>query len=65
MNLREQMEFMRKLADEYDSQAKTLTATAGIPFRDRARDCREVYESLVALDNVCRQTKHLQSAGAD
>lgn len=62
MNLREQMEFMRMLADEYETHAKASPPTASAPWIAKARTCREVYESLVVLDNVRRQTQHLQSA---
>lgn len=63
MNLREQMEFMRILADEYALKAeKSQDPVSKLSAKSYERMCREVYESLVVLDNVCRQTKHLQSA---
>lgn len=62
MNLREQMEFMRMLADDYALKAeKASDPSSKVTNQSMERACREVYESLVVLDNVCRQTKHLQS----
>lgn len=63
MNLRAQMEFMRMMANNYAFKAEQAdNPPTKAAAKAMERDCREVYESLVVLDNVCRQTQYLQSA---